>query len=299
MFIEPPTPPETWQIAWRATGLHLQKQFRRFFAEDDPKGFCWLRTDYAYPSFDDLMFAYRNQVFSVRFLLIERRHGNAKFRAERDLQVRNSGEFCARKLQLEEAQKYNDIVPCLFPIFADNFEPAVPDGWNLFHARTLAPLSPETMATDELIPKSDFEINNLIIQFARDHVLPKMNAKLMSFCEIPGFDPQMWFVKDGSPCWMLIQHSHKKNSGIPHDVEATVERLLKTQTRNYPTRRCPGYFLGVRILDVDRFTETLYRGAGPFVFDAAPKPLYTPYDPYKPKIDPEDDFETDADAGQP
>lgn len=284
-IIEPPNPNEARQIAWRATGLHLQKQFQRFSDdENDPNGFQWLRIKYAEPAFDDLMFAYKNQVFSVLILIIEKQRF-ARLRTEKYLRPESTYEFRRRELQLDESKKFN-ITPCLFPILEGNFEPATTNGWNLFHARTLEPLLPETMATDALIPKSALEINNLLIQFTRDYVLPKMNAEPISFCEIPDFFPQMWFAMDDTPCWMLIRHIREGDPQKPHDTDGIIKHLVTSKSRQYPMHRIPGYFLGVGILDVDRHTETLYRGAGPFAFKTSgPEPLYTPYDPYKPKIE--------------
>ena len=194
--------------AHNLAGYHIQQMIG-----ENKSDFTWIRPEATNPSFDDLNFRYKNQVFSVLIKILHR--------GEEMLEPRRIEPFIRET-------KENNLVPCIFPVtfeFAPVssphgwgivFEPGKnpshelkmqdPTGWNLFHAETNEKINPLEMADDTPVLMSDYEMQNFAIQIVRNQ-LKKDGLKLESFCDAPGITPQLWFQdKNGKMCWVCVEY---------------------------------------------------------------------------------------------
>jgi hypothetical protein len=214
-------------------GLALQEQFKGLGGNlEPPADYKWIKADLTWPSFDDLTFGYRNQVFSV---LVEPMKGG------RSLLSSNTIERC------REAARDNHLVPCVFPIEIDSLRPAS-TGWNLYHLETREPVIPEDIASDEKIPMSKWEMRNFAIQIVISHLEgEEIGARVLSFTDVLGIDPQVWFeTPPGSRNWIVV-----RNFAQVHGNEW--ETYVGLEKSNPPLRDYDGHFAAVAIASAEAF----------------------------------------------
>ena len=165
--------------AHNLAGRHIQKMIGENKAD-----FTWIRPEITNPSFDDLNFRYKNQVFSV--LISMKRDGQEM------LEPRRVGPFIRET-------KANNLVPCIFPVDLEFvavdsphgwgvvIEPGKnpshelrmkdPTGWNLFHVETNEKINPLEMADDTPVLMSDYEMQNFAIQIVRNQLKKEQVTK--------------------------------------------------------------------------------------------------------------------------
>lgn len=212
-------------------GLALQEQFKALGGKlEPPKDFRWIKAELTWPSFDDLTFGYRNQVFSV---LVE------PLRDGRSLLSPNSIERCL------DAARDNHLVPCVFPIEIDSLRP-VSAGWNLFHLENRQPVIPEVIASDAKIPMSKWEMRNFAIQIVIKHLEgEEIGARVLSFTDVLGIDPQVWFeTPAGARNWVVV-----RNFAQVHGNEW--ESYVGLEESNPPLRAYDGHFAAVAIASAE------------------------------------------------
>ena len=226
-------------------GRALQERFNRENAgKDSGKGFRWIKPELTYPAFDHFTFAFGNQVFPV-FVELIREGVSLMQRKERD--------------RLVEAAAHNRLVPCLckmnlVPVrssvlartFGGNppagnhfgLEPVDGAGWNLWDARTNAPVDPAKLATDERIEMSEWELRNFAIKIVRDD-LAETGRKVTSFCDVPEIDPQIWFLDEkGRECWALVRFLRN-----PEDDD--FRKWVGYENKDSRLKTYDGFFAGV------------------------------------------------------
>jgi hypothetical protein len=174
-----------------ASGL-LQEQFSKFAGNLPPqKDFKWIKAELTWPSFDHLTFAYGNQVFSVLIDLMDSDHSSLQ-----------PGEVA----RCMNACTENNLIPCVFPVDSRTLVP-LSSGWNLYHLADKHEIDPYGMTDDSRIEMSEWEIRNFCIQIVRGHLNEKMGAQELSFCDVLGIDPQIWFQdEEGSRSWVVVRH---------------------------------------------------------------------------------------------
>lgn len=176
------------------------------------KGFAWLRKELTSPSFDDMNFSYKNQVFS---LLVELKDKGVNILPE------------YRKKIFQEVCSKNNLIPCIFPIDIKTLAP-LGKNWNLFHLYTNAPIDPLMVAGDEKIPMSEWEFNNFAI-FQVMQFLDSKKLKIHSFCDAPDITPQIWFQdQDSKTAWIIVKYAlypTKAQDIIVDNVEQVVSTI--------------------------------------------------------------------------
>ncbi len=185
-------PSQQFLQARNIAGTTLQD---RFTAEGgklaEPLDYKWIKAELTWPSFDHLTFAYGNQVFSVLVDVAERQ-GSSLTQKEID--------------RCSEACEANNLVPCIFEIDSESLHPKAP-GWNLRHLNTGEQIVPAEVVTDEKIPMSEWELRNFSIQVVRDHLSNNEAKTILSYCDVLGIDPQIWFEDDsGERSWIVVRY---------------------------------------------------------------------------------------------
>lgn len=244
--------------ARNVAGVILQEQFKRLGGKvDSPHDFRWVKAELTWPSFDHLTFAYGNRVFSVLVDAVEAGRSSITRRAmDRFL----------------EATTENRLEPCVFPVKTETMSPTSA-GWNLFDAVELTPLDPEAFDMTAQTVMSEWELRNFAIQIVRDSITQEGSSKILSFTDVLGVNPQLWFQDPaGNRAWVIVRHCPQINGD---ECEAHVG-LGKSNPQLMPY---DGYFGAVSLAssaavlhDLDgnvvplseRFTGNapLYRGDG-------------------------------------
>ncbi len=165
----------------------------------------WLKSELTRPSFDHFTIAYKNQVFSI---LIDIRDDNGTSFLP--------PEFLKR--QLVESEK-NNLIPCLFPVIVENMDASTArildnSNWNLFNSISGDCIIPENLVSDKKIEMSEWELHNFAIMQMR-FMLKEQGFKIVSFQNVIGVDPQIWFVDlDGKNSWVVVRCSDIKTDDL-------------------------------------------------------------------------------------
>ena len=243
-LIDRPEPSELFLAARQIAGMQLQEQFGRFNLSAPPShlpAFRWIKAELTYPSFDHLSFAHKNSIFSV---VIDIRQGQESSLSEQ--QMGNLMDVC----------QTHQLVPCVFTIdFDDELLLPRSTGWNLVHADTLQSIDPLSLAEDGPVVMSAWELANFSIQVVRDY-LEKQGNEVLSFCDLPEVNPQIWFRdSEGKECWLIV-----KNTVSNEPLDSSEWQGFEKS--NDSLKPHDGYFAAVRIKSTQ---DVLLRGAGMMV----------------------------------
>jgi hypothetical protein len=186
-----PQPTAEFLQARNIAGAVLEQYFKKLGGKLKPSlDYRWIKADLTWPSFDHLTFAYGNQIFSV---LVEVIDGEDSHLSEQECQ--RCFVECAK----------NNLIPCVFQVSLRDMKP-LREGWNLLALETGLPIAPHDLVTDERIEMSEWELRNMAIQIVRDSV-GQSSGKVLSFTDILGIDPQVWFEdKTGTRAWVIVRH---------------------------------------------------------------------------------------------
>jgi hypothetical protein len=190
--IDPAEPSPQFLHARNVAGVTLQEQFKKLGGKlDGPHDFRWVKAELTWPSFDHLTFAYGNRVFSVLVdAVVDGRSGISRQAMDRFL----------------EAARENDLIACVFPVRTESMRP-ISAGWNLFDAVELTPIDPESFDTNGQVVMSEWELRNFAIQIVRDAITRDGSSEILSFTDVLGVDPQVWFQDaDGNRAWVIVRH---------------------------------------------------------------------------------------------
>ena len=244
--------------ARNVAGYRLQEQFKKLGGKfETPKDFRWVKAELTWPSFDHLTFAYGNRVFSVLVDVVEGGHSGI------------SRQVMDRFL---DATRKNNLIACVFPVRAETMTP-VAANWNLLDAVEMTPLDPEVFDISGKIVMSEWELRNFAIQIVRNSITQDGASETLSFTDVLGVDPQIWFQDgQGNRAWVIVRH-------CPQITGSEWEEYVGLEKSNPQLMPYDGYFAAVSLassepllLDLEghhiplseRFTgkAPLYRGDG-------------------------------------
>lgn len=176
----------------------------------------------------------------------------------------------------------NNLIPCTFRLNfkekADNFLSRLignkdqvdyelkplKQNWNLYDPRTRQAIDPLDIVNNEKILMSQWELGNFAIQVVRND-LEKEGNKILSFCDLPEVNPQIWFEnKKGKIGWIIVKYTKNENEKDYKEWGGLEE--INTQLKPYD-----GYFASVQIIPsvgwngVSEFPVNLFRGDGMIV----------------------------------
>lgn len=269
-LIDRPEPSEIFLKARHIAGSQLQDQFNannQKNVDSSHEGFKWIKTELTYPSFDNLTFAYKNSIFSVVIELID---------------DKNSSFTKHQKDRLIKSSEENNLIPCTFRLKfrekANNFlgrlmgnkdqldYELIPleQGWNLYDAITNKKIIPLKIASNDKTRMSNWELSNFAIQIVRND-LEKEGNKILSFCDLPEVNPQIWFKNiKGETGWVVVKHIKTEN-------EKNYKEWVGLEKRSPQLKPYDGYFASVQIIPsfgwngVSEFPTDLCRGEGMYV----------------------------------
>jgi hypothetical protein len=220
------------------------------------------KSELTHPSFDSFSFAYKSSIFSVFVEMVD-----------------DSGTSLTenrKQLLLNACQSYN-MVPCLFkirvketkPLLHRLFKTSVGDesaflepfekGWNLYNARTNDKIFPHLVAEDFEVKMSDWELSNFAIQIVRND-LEKQGNTILSFCDLPEINPQVWFRdRRGNICWAIVKY-------VINEEDLDYRQWTGLEERTPQLLSYDGFFASVGFFsDNTHSKETLNRGDRMFV----------------------------------
>lgn len=269
-LIDRPEPSEIFLRARHIAGSQLQDQFNannKKSVNSSYDGFKWIKAELTYPSFDNLTFAYKNSIFSVVIELIDDK-GSSFTKQQKD--------------RLLIACEENNLIPCTFRLNfkekSDNFMSRlmgnkdqldyelkpIKQGWNLYDARTSQEIDPLYLASNDKTLMSQWELSNFAIQVVRND-LEKEGNQILSFCDLPEVNPQIWFKNNkGETGWVIVKH-------IKNENEKDYKEWVGLEDRNPQLKPYDGYFASVQLVPsvgwngVSEFPTDLFRGDGMYV----------------------------------
>lgn len=234
--IDPQNPSQEFLRARDQAGVRLQEQFKRLGGRVEPQhDYRWIKADLNWPSFDHITFAYRNQVFSILVDLVQDRQGTLTTK-----ELKRCIDACTE----------HNLVPCIFPVDARSFRP-LKDGWNLSNMESGVAVVPDDCVDDIKVEMSEWELHNFAIQIVRDHIEKNMKGRILSYCDVIGIDPQIWFDdQQGNRCWVIVRHFAL--------IEGTESAKFKgIEARNPQLVPYDGYFAAVSVASSEPFTVDL------------------------------------------
>ena len=194
----------------------LNERLQAIAREETPVN--WLKLGQEYPSYDDLAFHFRGNVFSVK--IYECGPGG-----ESPL----SAEEIAR---LQEFARENNLIPCGYPIDAQTHEP-LEQGWNLLSLKTGEPVDPMTVPSAPTAPLSAWERHSFQTMRAAQWLVRSRRGEIQNVCTLPGAVPQLFFSDGaGNRCWAIVQEE---------DTQPDLKALLK----EHPALQDADGYLGV------------------------------------------------------
>lgn len=208
--------------------------------------FEWNRYLHTCPSFDDMNFRYKNNIFSV---LVEIHYNGIKLPIDPEY-----------KETMLKITKENNLIPCIFPIeITDDFKEynirPITDGFNLFNLETRELIDPIKMASNKQVQCSKYELKNKAIRLISD-LLEDNGFTFSRYFDDPYFPsnyPNLWFLDENDmPCWVLVQVvKNKKLKKLDVDKILKFDPLLK---------KARGYYAPVIF---GTKGETIYRDSHP------------------------------------
>ena len=231
---------EEFARCWHAAGRHLQ-----ISTGDGALG--WLKANLAPPFLEHLSFRMGNRLYFIR---VEDIDGCVKGPGIKD-GLRIIADGC-------------NGIACKMPMrrVGSGWKPEVP-GWGLIDAETGRPINPVALISDEKVEMTDWEVHDFAVQVVRDHVVEMLGCELMSSQGNPHVDPQIWFVGDDGPEWVVVrfvrfpEREAKKPTTIA-DIAANCARLSAV-----------GHFASVAVANSEDSLDALGK--------ASPLPLWRGY----------------------
>ena len=176
---------------WQAAGRHIQS-----FFQDGLQS--WLKVEPHPPFLEHLSFRIGNQVFFVRLEDVENR---AEIPGNRD-----------GLLSVAEGWKG---FPCLMPMrrTLTGWKPEL-GGWGLIDLRNAQSVDPFSLVSDELIEVTDWELLDFAVQVVKQWLQGK-GFEIMSTHSNPKVDPNIWFVGDNGPEWVIVRAARYPETVAP------------------------------------------------------------------------------------
>lgn len=234
--IDPREPSRAFLHARNTAGIRLQEMFKQFGGRvESPHDYRWIKADLTWPSFDHLTFAYRNQVFSVLVDLIH--DGRSTLSSQ---EVKRCIDACTE----------HNLIPCVFAVNSRSITP-LKEGWNLLHLENRTVVIPDDYVDDVKVEMSEWELRNFAIQIVRDHIKKSIQGDVLSYCDVIGIDPQIWFEDQQGNCSWVIVRNYAQLTGGESKEFAGIERS-NSQLAPYD-----GYLGSVSVASAEPFTVDL------------------------------------------
>ena len=244
--IDRPEPSRFFVDTRKMVGNWLQQRMNQI------KGTRWIKGYLTYPAFEHLSFSYKNQIFCVVVDIIDE----------------NTKKSClpdkTKNLLIKECEK-NNLIPCLYKVLVDNPQNPVyntlkqySDGWNLFDARNNEPIIPERSGTDDLVEMSEWELNDFAIQVVGDYIIDNLKLKILSYQNIVGLDPQLWFMDDNQQKHFVIV----RYTMYPNKEAQKTNNISSIQTK---CKEYDGFFASVAFCSKGENPSVLYRGQESYI----------------------------------
>ncbi len=155
-------------------------------------GWSWLQIYPQQISFQHLCISYKSYVLCVIIGLYRVRDGHGQIYVSKQYD---------ENLQ-RECEKYN-LTPCIFVIDCADGSPCYKES-HLIDARTHEEINLKKLKEDNDGVMSEWEINNIGIQCACEY-LKKQGITKISYSDVIGINPQIWFEKDGENCYAFVR----------------------------------------------------------------------------------------------
>ena len=245
-LIDRPEPSEIFLQARQIAGFQLQEQFKiynngkKIYSSND--GFKWIKAELTYPSFDHLTFAYKNSVFAVVIELIDNTETSFSLQQKERLLIacqENNLIACLFKVSLQESN--NKVFKTNNSNYnQDDFElNSIEQGWNLFDPINNKKIDPINLSTEEPAIMSKWELSNFAIQIVIADIVKEEN-QVLSFCDIPEINPQIWFKnKEGNVGWIIVKH-------ITNDSDLDYRKWVGLEQKNDQLLAYDGYYASVQ-----------------------------------------------------
>ena len=162
-------------------GMTIQDMLNKY-ARPGKHDWAWLKTSPFRPFFQHLCFSFKNQVFSILANPVDPKK-RISLLPKQDIDN-----------QIRECES-NNLVPCLFDVDINTMKP-ISGEWNLVHSRTGKDVIPQDISDDTQVEMSPWELLNMGIETAIN-AIEKSGHEICSFCDVPGINPQLWFVIKG------------------------------------------------------------------------------------------------------
>lgn len=183
---------EDFQTLLEIAGTNLNHYFNGLPLKS-PEDWAWIQTCPPSITFQHLCIAYKQYVLCIIVgLFQEDNNGTGKMYVPEQL----------HQNLLNECKK-NGMTPCIFLINASAGVPLLPPCY-LLDARTMEPLSLDSLSDDNHGLMSEWEINNCGITCACNY-LESIGCKNVNYCDVLGITPQIWFEKEGQRCYALVR----------------------------------------------------------------------------------------------
>ena len=169
---------------WEAAALYLNSQGR----EDT---ISWIRAHPYPPYTEHLSFRVGNQLFFIRVEDVDGIvEGPGTIEGLFAVAEGNNGHACIMPMRRKDT--------------GDEWIP-VSVGWGLIDASTGNPVDPLSLATDEKIEMTPWELHDMAVQVVREY-LENKGYQLMSWQGNPEIDPSIWFIGDSKePEWVVVR----------------------------------------------------------------------------------------------
>ena len=249
-LIDRPQPTVFFVYVREMVGYWLQQEMNKLKEDKWHQGAHWIKMEWTYPCFEQLTFAYKNQIFCVVIEIIDKTTGESLLPQK---WKNNLIDNCIK----------NNLIPCLYkvsvkdpsnPIY--NTIKPITSGWNLFNAITNKPIIPENVISDAKIEISEWELNDFAIQVVREYITNKLNYKILSYQNIIGINPQLWFEDENKNMnYVVVRYAVYPNNKAerPNDLKSIQLSVAAYQ----------GYFASVAFFPSNENSEDIskiYRG---------------------------------------
>lgn len=199
--------------------------------------FSWVRGIPINPTFDDMLFRYKNKMYSIYVDLVPT---GEKWHVYKDIPHLQQAVVC----------RDSDIIPCCFPLNRRTLEPLT-SGWNLYHTVTGEALDPTELSSDKPLPMSPWDLHSFALQIAMQQT-KKDGNEIIYYTDQPGLIPHIWLRReDGKPIWFIVQ-GYMKDTPKPPAPDMDIPAPLL----NYP-----GFYLDIQISNEFTKNPIVYRGA--------------------------------------
>ena len=198
---------EEFRLCWAAAGRHLSMQVQG-------GSLSWLKASLTPPCLEHLSFRIGNQLFYVRIV-------------DANGRVNGPGNQIGLSQIAEECQGHALLMP--MEATEDGWKP-VNSGWGLIDSESNLSVNPLNLVTGELIEVTEWELLNFGVQVVRDHILKKLNLKIMSTLADPGVDPSIWFVGPDGPEWVVVRVARypSPQAAMPNNIGDIAKSCAQT-----------------------------------------------------------------------